>query len=152
MARWSDFAREAPDVAREGHRLLTQYGPGLGYLATVRPDGGPRIHPVCPIVVGDGLWVFVGPSPKQGDLRRNGQYALHSFSCEDVDDEFMVAGPARAEDDAAVFDQVMTAYLAQGTTSSGDETLFELGVERALHAEYGPRPSWPPRYARWQAI
>jgi hypothetical protein len=98
-----------------------------------------------------GLWVFVVPSPKQADLRRNGQYALHSFSCEDVDDEFMVAGTVRVEDHRDTFDGVLTAYLAQGTTSTGDETLFELGVDRALHAAYGPRPSWPPRYARWRA-
>lgn len=151
MARWSDLVAQAPAIAEEGHRLLTQFGPGLGYLATVRPDGGPRIHPVCPVVHEGALWVFVGPSPKRADLRRNGEYALHSFPCEHVDDEFMVAGTARVEDDAACFDRVMAAYLAQGTTSSGDEVLFELGVDRALHAAYGPRPSWPPRYARWQA-
>jgi hypothetical protein len=152
VRRWSDLVAEAPDLARAGHRLLTQFGPGLGFLATVRPDGGARIHPVCPIVVGDGLWVFVvAGSPKQADLRANGQYALHSFPCPDVDDELMVAGAARVEEDPAVVAPVLEAYLAQGTTSTGDETLFELHLERALHAAYGPRPSWPPRYERWRA-
>jgi hypothetical protein len=27
--------------------------------------------------------------------------------------------------------------------------LFELRIERALLATYGPRPSWPPVYTRW---
>jgi hypothetical protein len=151
VRRWSEFTAEAPELARSGERLLTQFGPGLGFLATVRADGAPRLHPVCPVIADDGLWVFVAPSPKRGDLERDGRYALHSFSCQDVDDEFMVSGAARVEVDGAIVDSVMATYLAQGVSSSGDEVLFELRLDRALHAAYGPRPSWPPTYARWSA-
>ena len=35
--------------------LLQQYGPGMGYLATIRADGGPRVHPVSPVITDDGL-------------------------------------------------------------------------------------------------
>jgi general stress protein 26 len=149
--RWEEFAAEAPEVAEAGRALIYHYGPGLGYLATVRKDGGPRLHPVCPVITHGGLWVFVGNhSPKVHDLRRDGRYALHAPGKEDVDDEFMVAGTAHAVDDTALYESVLAVYLAQGTTTS-DDTLFELRLDRALHAAYGPRPSWPPVYSRWRA-
>jgi hypothetical protein len=148
---WERFAAEAPDLAAAGHALLYQYGPGLGYLATVRPDGDPRLHPVCPLVTHGGLWVFVvDRSPKVHDLRRDGRFALHTFPADEVDDEFFVAGVARPVTDEALEAEVLEVYLAQGTTSD-EHTLFELRLDRALHAAYGPRPSGPPAYTRWRA-
>ena len=73
---------------------MQQYGPGLGYLATVRADGGPRVHPVSPVITDEGLFCFVVDSPKRRDLERDGRYALHSFPPEDSDDEAYVAGRA----------------------------------------------------------
>src|SRR6266508_2632932 len=94
MARWEDVERAAPELAAAGRRLLYQYGLGLGFLATVRRDGGPRLHPFCPIVAGGGLWGFIGPSPKRDDLRRDARVAVHSFPPTEVDDEFYVQGRA----------------------------------------------------------
>src|SRR5436190_17929180 len=45
MASWSEFAAAQPPLAAAIRALVHQYGPGLGYLATVRSDGGPRVHP-----------------------------------------------------------------------------------------------------------
>ena len=42
MATWAEFDAAAPQLASKGRALLYQYGPPLGYLATVRPDGGPQ--------------------------------------------------------------------------------------------------------------
>lgn len=36
--------------------------------------------------------------------------------------------------------------------AAGGEQVFELLLERALWAKYGPRPSWPPVYTRWHGI
>ena len=149
MECWAAFAAAAPEVAESGRRLLYQYGLGLGFLATVRSDGAPRLHPICPIVAEDGLWAFIGPSPKQHDLRRDGRFVLHSFPAADVDDEFSVAGRARLVDDEAAIAAVRAAYEAP--LQSDDETLFEFEIDRALLATYGPRPSWPPEYAKWSA-
>jgi len=41
------------------------------------------------------------------------------------------------------------AYTAP--IQEGHDALFELHLERALLARYGPRPSWPPTYTRWRA-
>jgi hypothetical protein len=139
-----------PDMAAAGQRLLYQHGgPGLGYLATVRADGGPRLHPVCPHIAVGRLWVFIGePSPKRHDLLRDGRYALHTFPCVDVDDEFYVAGDASpCTDDALV--QTVRADLP--FNSDDDDQPFELHIERALLSTYKPRPSWPPVYTRWRA-
>src|SRR5206468_2988975 len=96
VATWAQLRAAEPALAEAGRQLLYQYGPGLGFLATVRRDGGPRVHPVCPVIDGDGLYVFVGNhSPKVHDLRRDGRFALHTFPMADNDDEFYVAGTTR---------------------------------------------------------
>ena len=95
--------------------------------------------------------MFIGnQSPKAHDLRRDGRFALHSFPNPEVDDEFYVTGRAVRVDDQAVRDVVYAAYTATGAFTSND-TLFELWLERVLHAKYGPRPSWPPTYTKWAA-
>src|SRR5690349_15360869 len=51
MATWNEFETDAPDIAAAGKQLLYQFGVGLAFLATLRKDGAPRLHPVCPTVV-----------------------------------------------------------------------------------------------------
>ncbi len=151
MKRWQDLEHENPELAKAGRALIYQIPVGLGYLATIRKDGGPRIHPVCPVLAAGGLYVFIGNhSPKLHDLLRDGRYALHSFPKPDRDDEFFVSGVARPIGDQAIRDVVYEVYTATGASTS-DDTLFELLLERALHAEYGPRPCWPPKYSKWHA-
>jgi hypothetical protein len=149
-ASWAEYAAAVPDMAAAGLRLIYQYGgPGLGYLATVRPDGGPRVHPVCPHVAEGQLWVFVGaPSPKRRDLLRDGRFALHTFPCPDVDDEFYLSGRAEPCDDAELVARVRAGLPFN---SEGDDQPFTFAIERALLSRYGPRPSWPPVYTRWVA-
>lgn len=149
MKRWNDFARQAPEMAEAGRVLIYQFKVGLGYLATIRKDGAPRIHPVCPILANDGLYVFIGnQTPKKQDLLRDGRYALHTFPCVEVDDEFTVSGRAVRIDDPAIDKVVYDTYVATGATTS-NHTLLELFIERALHAKYGPRGSFPPKYTKW---
>jgi hypothetical protein len=48
------------------------------YLATVRADGSPRVHPVTPIVT-EGLYVFMESTPPKGaDLPVRSQCARHN--------------------------------------------------------------------------
>ena len=151
MKRWRDLEHENPELAQAGRALVYQFKVGLGYLATVRKDGAPRVHPVCPVIANGGLYVFIGnQSPKVHDLLRDGRYALHTFPRPDLDDEFNVAGLAVREEDAAIRKVVYDTYTATGAFTSND-TLFELLLERALHAKYAARPSWPPAYTKWNA-
>jgi hypothetical protein len=155
MKRWQDLETEAPEIAAGGRGLLYQHGPGLGYLATIRVDGGLRIHPFCPVVTAGGVYGLIGHSPKRGDLSRDGRYAIHAFPKKDGDDEFMIAGTARQIDAAAEIAAVSAAYHATGSTSSGDEWTFEFLIDRALLSLYETLPDgrqgWPPTYFRWRA-
>jgi hypothetical protein len=55
MKRWNEFAAEQVELAEAGRALVYQCKVGLGYLATVRKDGAPRVHPVCPVIAYGGL-------------------------------------------------------------------------------------------------
>src|SRR3954449_11613870 len=72
MASWAELEAARPDLAAAGRALLYQVGVGLAFLGTVRRDGGPRLHPMCPLLTPDAMYAFIVPSPKQTDLRRDG--------------------------------------------------------------------------------
>lgn len=134
MASWSEFATDAPHLAQVIRSLIEQYGPGLGYLATVRADGGPRVHPVSPVITEEGLFCFIIDSPKRRDLERDGRYALHSFPPENSDDEAYVAGRARPVTDRARLDRLATDLRAAPLV---DWKLFEFHVDVAMVARHG---------------
>jgi hypothetical protein len=99
MATWGEFTRQRPDLATRGAELLYQHGVGLAFLATIRADSGPRLHPMCPLLTEDAMYAFIIPSPKQQDLRRDGRWAMHSFPCPDDEDVFYATGRATIVDD-----------------------------------------------------
>ena len=69
---WKDLETTDKDLAAAGRRLLYQ-DPDIAsaFLATVAPDGGPRVHPVFPVLALGELWLFVvNISPKYRDLVR----------------------------------------------------------------------------------
>src|SRR5688572_32804798 len=78
MVRWGELARLRPDLASGGHDLFCQFGVGLAFLATVRPHGVPRLHPICVVLTDDGLYGLIIPPPKLRDLKRDGRYTPHS--------------------------------------------------------------------------
>jgi hypothetical protein len=150
MVSWSQFEAGAPQIADAGRRLIHQHGIGLAYLATLRADGAPRLHPICPTVFEGGLYALIGPTHKMRDLVRDGRFALHSFPCPEVDDEFLVMGRARMIDDPSLRSRVLADLKSKGMTSTEDESLFEFQIDRAMHAAYnGPHGTWPPKYAVW---
>ncbi|MGE5597038.1 MAG: hypothetical protein ACM3S1_13520 [Hyphomicrobiales bacterium] len=154
MATWEQFEAQAPGVAAGGRKLIYQFGIGLGYLATNRPDGGIRIHPFCPVLEGGHLYGFIVPSPKRNDLLRDGRYAFHTFAAEDRDDEFFCSGAARHIDDEATWARALTKYQADGGNAVAAELLFEFELDRAMLATYKPRSegdTWPPQYRTWRA-
>jgi hypothetical protein len=140
MASWSDFQAAEPQLAAAVRALIQQYGPGMGYLATVRPDGGPRVHPVSPVITEEGLYCFIVESPKRGDLERDGRYAMHSYPPEDSDDEAYLTGTARP-----VLDRRVVARLADALRASPqvDWRLFEFDVDTATVRRHGPAGAMP---------
>jgi hypothetical protein len=139
MATWSEFTAADPSLAAGIRALLQQYGPGMGYLATVRADGGPRVHPVSPVIT-DGLYIFVIASPKRHDLERDGRYALHSYPPEENDDEAYVTGRATPVLDPRVIGRLADALHASAHI---DWRVFELSVETAMLRHHGTGGALP---------
>jgi hypothetical protein len=150
---WQGFEAAAPELAAIGRRLIYQFGPkgpGLGFLATTRADGGPRVHPVCPALHDGALFVFViGASPKRADLARDGRYALHAYPGRDDDESFYCTGHALEVTDRARRRATESAVVHD---VRDDEVLFELRVAHVLHTAWlRPRqPDTQPVYHRWQ--
>jgi len=153
MTSWKAFESIAPEMAAGGLKLLYQFGPGLAFLATVRKDGAPRLHPICPTVVDGALYALILPSsPKCGDLKRDGRYALHTFPPVENDDEFLVMGRAEFVNDTAQAARVRDDQKARGMTSTEDEELFRFDIDRVMYAKYpGGHGTWPPKYLVWKA-
>jgi hypothetical protein len=151
VATWGEFERADGGMAQRGRALLLRHQ--VAYLATIRPDGGPRVHHVCPAIAGHELYVSIGPrSPKLGDLRRDGRYMLH-FMCGERDAEFSVRGKASELTDAAEQAAVRTAANAQGIRFTEHEVLFRLSIDRAdaTEWEHFGTPQIRPRRTRWLA-
>ena len=137
MATWLDLAGERPDVAEAGRGLLYQHGVGLAFLATVSRLGRPRVHPICPLLDGTGLYAFIVPSPKQNDLLRDGMYALHSFPCPDNEDAFYLRGYAEPVDDEGPRELLAAQFVAervrfQVAPPSERDVLFEFEFDTCM--------------------
>jgi hypothetical protein len=152
--RWNEFERRSGKLAARGRQIFQHFGVPLGYLATVRNDGGPRVHPFSPILFEGALYGLIGPSPKQRDLARDPRCAIHSFPLPDRDDEFHLTCRAVPRDDAELARAVRASYAATGAKSDGSERLFEFEVETVLLSTYkkrGEPNNWPPLYQKWRA-
>jgi len=151
---WGEFLGARPDLAEAGHGLLYQFGVGLAFLSTVRPDGGPRLHPICPIVVDGALAAHLVPSPKRDDLHRDGRYALHSFPCPENEDAFYLTGVARQVGEAGLASAAAAKFLAERGMEAeppgfGDGEIFEFRITRCLLTRTDGHGDWQPRHSVW---
>lgn len=142
---WQYFAATAPDLAAFGER---RFKAGPAFLATVRANGLPRVHPVTPIIAEGHLLLFMEPtSPKGHDLQRGSGYALHCTvaDSEGGEGEFGVTGHAVLTDDP-VMRELAARY---GYQPKDIYILFELTVESAFSTTYPD--GGPPVRENWKA-
>ena len=156
MVGWHRLRAVRPDLAEAGRALLYQFGVGLAFLATVRADGGPRVHPMCPLFIEDRLLAFIVPSPKRGDLRRDARYALHSFPCPQNEDAFYLVGRAEAVGDPRTRDAAASLFLAERQMAERppgfeDQQLFEFLIERCLLTRTTGHGDPAPEHTVWRA-
>ena len=155
MTSWSDFQAQQPELARQGAGLLYHFGVGLAFLATVRADGAPRLHPMCPLLAGTGLYAFIVPSPKQKDLHRDGRYAMHSFPLEDNEDAFYLSGMAsyvaHPSTRARLARQFADERSALAVPAPGEEQhLFEFQVQAAMLTRTTGHGDPHPQHSIWR--
>jgi hypothetical protein len=155
MITWNQFKQEQPALAGVGRDQFYQHGMGLGFLATVRKDGGPRVHPVCPVISPAGLHVLILPGPKRGDLRRDRRYSLHTetFPPPRQDDGFAVSGTAAEISGeatwAVVRDQVIKDF-GELWPDYDTLTLFELSMASCLLTLTQPAGGFPKGPTIWK--
>jgi hypothetical protein len=141
MVTWAALAVDRPQLMARARELFLIEQPdapgpaGLGYLATIRPDGGPRVHPISPAVIDGRLHAFIiRTSPKAADLRLDPRFALHSWPKPFTDDGFddeecYLAGTANLVEDEDLRRRV---GVAVGDDPNGGD-VYELDIDRAMH-------------------
>jgi len=144
---WSDLETGNAELAAFGAARM--HG-SVAYLATVRKDGSPRVHPVTPIIGQGRLFVFMEPtSPKGFDLKRDTRFALHSGvrDTEGSSGEFLASGRA-----VPVADPETRALAASLSPYQPRDRyiLFELAVDSAASTAY-PDGGTPVRQ-RWDRV
>ncbi len=144
---WQTLADAAPELAAFGAERLHDQ---VAYLATVKADGSPRLHPVRPVVSVMRLFVFMeATSPKVRDLERDPRYALHATATSDQPwdlREFGVEGTARRVDDR---DGRSTANAGSAFPRDERFLLYELSIGSAFSTTYGA--DGRPQRRRWPA-
>ncbi len=149
MATWTQFERDAPEIAEVAARLWP--GPlalyrnrslpegvswfPIGYLGTVRRDGGPRVHPFCPILADGRLFAAIPrSSPKGWDLRRDPRCVIHALPGAD-DDELCIRALAREVSSDESLRAAIGAVIARTEVggmieSVAHDPLFELEIRQ----------------------
>lgn len=142
---WQNFANAAPELAAFGEK---RFKAAPAYLATVRANGMPRVHPVTPIIAEGHLLLFMEPtSPKGHDLQRGSGYALHCTVADDGggEGEFYLVGHASLTEDP-LLRELAARY---GYQPKDHYVLFELTVESAFSTMYPG--DGPPIRTKWNS-
>ncbi len=134
MKSWPEFKGAAPELAAAGEKLLLRKRPHLGwaFIATLRKDGAPRLHPISVVKAQDRLYVIIPrSSPKCADLLCDGRYALQAFPPPEGEPggELYLAGVVERNQDAGVCQAI---EAETGVRVEAGEVLFELLLERAM--------------------
>jgi hypothetical protein len=126
MPSWSEFEREAPELAAKVRDRFDAFKHKT--IATLRRDGSPRISGTETQLMEGELWIgSMWQALKARDLQRDPRYALHSGSTEpDV-----WPGDAKV---AGVVEEITDPEIVQrhnGEVTSGPSHLFRLDVREA---------------------
>jgi hypothetical protein len=130
---WKCLEDQQPELAAFGVERLNGR---VAYLATVRKDGSPRVHPMTPIIGQGHFFVFMEPtSPKGHDLQRDGRYAIHCAVSDNsgASGEFIITGRAHLIDSAEL--RALATSLASYAPADR-YILFEFDIESAASTIY----------------
>jgi hypothetical protein len=135
MKSWHEFSLEEPELAKFGQRLLFQSRIGRAFLATIRKDGAPRLHPISLVIHSDHLYILIPTtSPKCADLLRDGRYAMQSFPFphDDANQEFYLSGCVENIGNSVTRQKIIDEA---NIFTEENEVLFELLVDRVMYTK-----------------
>ncbi|MEW6581793.1 MAG: pyridoxamine 5'-phosphate oxidase family protein [Actinomycetota bacterium] len=149
MARWDEVLDAAPELAREALALLDAHRHKT--LATLRPDGSPRISGIETVIHGGDVYLgMIWGSGKARDLQRDPRFALHTGSTDPPDwaGDATVSGRAVEETDP---DRVLQVLGEPGKDRpEGPAHMFRLDIDEVTVVRLGNPPdhivvtSWRP--------
>ncbi|MBI3170410.1 MAG: pyridoxamine 5'-phosphate oxidase family protein [Chloroflexi bacterium] len=142
---WKTFEVQSSELAEFARTRLHSK---VAYLATIRKDGSPRVHPFTPIIGEGHFFVFMEPtSPKGHDLRRDPRFAVHCAVSDTSGESGEVFLSGRT---SFIEDREIRAVAVRVSSYEPAERyiLFELHLESVTTTEY-PEEGGPIR-RRWE--
>jgi hypothetical protein len=145
VATWAEFEDAEPDLAAFARERMKGR---IVYQATLRLDGGPRVHPVSPWIAAGQLCVsFRDTSPKMHEVERDARYALHTaLPWEDHGGDF---GEFMARGSLEPIDASHPAVLARPGEPPYGLVHYACSIEEAVVTEYSDDEM--PVHRRWKA-
>ncbi|MBN2146521.1 MAG: pyridoxamine 5'-phosphate oxidase family protein [Anaerolineales bacterium] len=143
---WKIFEEDSPKLAALAYEKLNRR---IAYLATLKKDGSPRLHPVTPFIGNGMLFIFTEPSsPKIQDLLRDGRYVMHcTVGGEGSLIEVSVSGEAMMISNSRVWRE-QAERIAASPVVMDSYALFDFQVKRVLVVEYDEERK--PVIRRWR--
>ena len=140
MTTWNDVHQAAPDLADlvRGRFEAT----GLGYLATLRRDGSPRVSGIEPLFADGMVWLGMMPQSRKAlDLRHDPRLCLHAANIDKNigDGDARISGVAFEHESEADLDRARAAFEAAtgSPPPSGPMHLFSIDVTEAMFLGVG---------------
>ncbi len=144
MATWAEFANAEPGLAAFGRERMDGR---IVYQATLRLDGGPRVHPVSPWVGAGLLCVsFRDTSPKLREVGRDPRYALHT--AQPWEDHAGAFGEFMARGRLEPLSPSHPAVLGRPGRTPYGLVHYSCSIEEAVATEYTDDEM--PVYRRWR--
>jgi hypothetical protein len=145
VATWAEFEHAEPELAAFGRDRMQGR---IVYQATLRLDGGPRVHPVSPwIAAGLQCVSFRDTSVKIREVTRDARYALHTAQpWEDHGGDF---GESMARGELEKIGASHPAVTARPGRPPYGLVHYACSIEEAVVTEYSDDET--PAYRRWKA-
>jgi hypothetical protein len=144
VATWAEFANAEPELAALARERMQRR---IVYQATLRLDGGPRVHPVSPWLAAGLLCVsFRDTSPKLREVARDARYALHT--AQPWDDHAGDYGEFTARGRLEQIPASHPAVTARPGQTPYALVHFACSIDEAVATEYSDDEM--PVYRRWR--
>jgi hypothetical protein len=144
VATWEEFEHAEPELASFGRERMQGR---IVYQATLRLDGGPRVHPVSPWIAAGLLCVsFRDTSVKLREVEHDARYALHTAQpWEDHGGDF---GEFMARGKLELIDATHPAVIARPGRPPYGLVHYACSIDEAVVTEYSDDEM--PVYRRWK--
>jgi hypothetical protein len=144
VATWAEFANAEPNLAAFAR---TRIEGRIVYQATLRPDGGPRVHPVSPrSPPGSSAFLSVTRARRSARWRTTARYALHA--AQRWEDHAGGYGEFSAPGSLEQIPSSHPAVLARPSQTAYGLVHYACSIDEAGATEHTPDEM--PVYRRWK--